>query len=60
LYAATVFSTSNRTSKKYIFALQGEDLKKAVSSFGRANGLDSRLRDALFHRLSSAMKGRAA
>ena len=49
----TVFSSSS------LFPLQGEDLKKAVSSFGRANGLDSRLRDALYHRLSSAMKGRA-
>lgn len=39
---------------------EGEDLKKVVSSFGRANGLDARLRDALYHRLSSAMKGRAA
>lgn len=38
---------------------EGEDLKKLVSSFGKANGLDARLRDALYHRLSSAMKGRA-
>ncbi|KAL9978674.1 hypothetical protein ACROYT_G016219 [Oculina patagonica] len=39
---------------------EGEDLKKVVSSFGRANGLDARLRDALYHRLTIAMKGRAA
>ena len=42
-----------------IYLPQGEDLKKVVSSFGRANGLDARLRDALYHRLSIAMKGRA-
>ena len=50
----TVLSSSS------LFPLQGEDLKKIVGSFGRANGLDARLRDALYHRLSSAMKGRAA
>ncbi|KAJ7392202.1 hypothetical protein OS493_013576 [Desmophyllum pertusum] len=38
---------------------EGEDLKKVVTKFGRANGLDVRLRDALYHRLSTAMKGRA-
>ena len=54
--------SSNKTtlSSSSLFPLQGEDLKKVVSSFGRANGLDARLRDALYHRLSSAMKGRAA
>jgi len=39
---------------------EGEDLKKLVNSFGRANGLDLRLRDALYHRLSSALKERAS
>ncbi|XP_027051814.1 UPF0561 protein C2orf68 homolog isoform X4 [Pocillopora damicornis] len=38
---------------------EGEDLKKVVSSFGRANGLDARLRDALYHRISTALKERA-
>lgn len=37
---------------------EGEDLNKVVSSFGRANGLDARLRDALYHRISTALKER--
>lgn len=38
---------------------EGEDLNKVVSSFGRANGLDARLRDALYHCISTALKERA-
>ncbi|XP_022806012.1 UPF0561 protein C2orf68 homolog isoform X3 [Stylophora pistillata] len=38
---------------------EGEDLKKVVGSFGCANGLDARLRDALYHRVSTALKERA-
>ena len=47
-------------SSSSLFPLQGEDLKKVVSTFFFFFGLDARLRDALYHRLSSAMKGRAA
>ncbi|XP_073234656.1 UPF0561 protein C2orf68 homolog [Porites lutea] len=39
---------------------EGEDLRKVISSFGKANGLDSRLRDALLQRISNALEGRAS
>ncbi|XP_068725303.1 UPF0561 protein C2orf68 homolog [Montipora capricornis] len=37
---------------------EGEDLKKVVNSFGRTNGLDARLRDALYDQISRALKER--
>ncbi|KAM7451809.1 hypothetical protein ABFA07_000812 [Porites harrisoni] len=39
---------------------EGEDLRKVISSFGKANGLDARLRDALLQRISNALEGRAS
>lgn len=37
---------------------EGEDVEKVVNSFGRANGLDAKLRDALYRQISRALNGR--